>query len=75
MRAYNMIKDHGSIEEALPHLPEKLRNSIPEDWKFDEARRLFSHPDVTPGDTIDLKWEAPDVEAVVDFLVKEKGFR
>jgi flap endonuclease-1 len=70
-----MIKDHGSIEEALPHLPEKLRNSIPDDWKFDEARRLFSHPDVTSGDTIDLKWEAPDVEAVVDFLVKEKGFR
>ncbi|KAI8366076.1 FEN-1 nuclease [Radiomyces spectabilis] len=73
-RAYSMIKEHKSIEAALPHLPEKLRANIPDDWKFDEARELFVKPDVLPGDNIELKWEAPDVEAVVDFLVKEKGF-
>ncbi|CAO3597207.1 unnamed protein product [Absidia cylindrospora] len=73
-RAFTMIKEYGSIEKALPHLPEKLTLNIPTDWKYDEARQLFSKPDVTPGDTFDLKWEAPDIEAVVDFLVKEKGF-
>ncbi|ORZ21134.1 flap endonuclease 1-like protein [Absidia repens] len=73
-RAFSMIKEYGSIEKALPHLPEKLQSNIPIDWKYDEARLLFSKPDVTPGDTFDLKWEEPDVEAVVDFLVKDKGF-
>ncbi|ORX47488.1 flap endonuclease 1 [Hesseltinella vesiculosa] len=74
MRAYSMIKDHGSIEEALPHLPEKIRAGVPDNWKFDEARGLFKTPDVSPGENFDLKWEAPDVEAVVQFLVREKGF-
>ncbi|KAF7728925.1 Elongation of fatty acids protein 2 [Apophysomyces ossiformis] len=73
-RAYSMIKEHKSIEKALPHLPEKLRANVPEDWKFDDARELFLKPEVLPGESIELKWELPDVEGVVDFLVKEKGF-
>ncbi|KAG0169016.1 Elongation of fatty acids protein 2 [Apophysomyces sp. BC1021] len=73
-RAYSMIKEHKSIEEALPHLPERLRANVPENWKFEDARELFVKPDVLPGESIELKWELPDVEAVVEFMVKEKGF-
>ncbi|KAG0184285.1 Elongation of fatty acids protein 2 [Apophysomyces sp. BC1034] len=74
-RAYSMIKEHKSIEEALPHLPERLRANVPENWKFEDARELFVKPDVLPGESIELKWELPDVEAVVEFMVKEKGFK
>ncbi|KAI9254452.1 PIN domain-like protein [Phascolomyces articulosus] len=73
-RAFNLIKEYKSIDEAIEHLPEKLRENVPEDWKFSEARELFVKPDVKPGKEIDLKWDAPDVEGVVDFMVKEKGF-
>ncbi|CAO3643345.1 unnamed protein product [Cunninghamella blakesleeana] len=73
-RAYSMIKEFGCIEKIIPELPEKLRQNVPEDWKYEEARLLFSQPEVTDGKTFELKWEEPDVEAVVDFLVREKGF-
>ncbi|KAI9491857.1 PIN domain-like protein [Zychaea mexicana] len=73
-RAFSLIKEHKAIEEALEHLPEKLRENVPDDWKFGDARELFLKPDVRPAKTIELKWEAPDVESVVDFMVKEKGF-
>jgi flap endonuclease-1 len=37
---------------------------------------LFLNPDVRPADhpDCDFKWEAPDVEGLVQFLVHEKGF-
>ncbi|KAI7880589.1 FEN-1 nuclease [Lichtheimia hyalospora FSU 10163] len=74
-RAYSLIKEHKTIDEALKHLPEKLRDNVPQDWKYDEARELFRVPDVLPStDNVQLKWELPDVEAIVDFMVKEKGF-
>lgn len=48
---------------------------MPDDWKYRDARELFAKPDVRPGKEFDLKWELPDVEALVDFMVKEKGFK
>lgn len=53
-RAYSLIKEHGTIEKALEHLPEKLRENIPKDWKFDDARELFDKPDVLPGNEIEV---------------------
>lgn len=55
---------------------EKKRYVIPDDWPFADARELFFHPDVRPADhpDCDFKWEAPDVEGLVQFLVTEKGF-
>lgn len=54
----------------------KKRYAIPEDWPYQEARELFLHPDVRPADDpeCDFKWQAPDVEGLVQFLVTEKGF-
>jgi len=50
--------------------------SIPDDWPFADARALFLEPDVRPADApeCDFKWEAPDVEGLVKFLVEEKHF-
>lgn len=54
----------------------KGRYVIPEDWPFADARELFFHPDVREADhpECDFKWEAPDEEGLVQFLVHEKGF-
>ena len=54
----------------------KKRYTIPEDWPYKDARELFLHPDVRPADDeeCDFKWEAPDMEGLVKFLVTEKGF-
>lgn len=50
--------------------------TVPEDWPYQEARLLFLEPDVRPAEDpeCDFKWEAPDVEGLVKFLVEEKHF-
>ena len=50
--------------------------AIPEDWPFADARALFLEPDVRAAEDpeCDFKWEAPDVEGLVKFLVEEKHF-
>ncbi|KAJ2958236.1 hypothetical protein NQZ79_g6147 [Umbelopsis isabellina] len=73
-RAITLIKEHKTIENIIPALPEKLRENVPKDWKFDEARELFRNPEVADCTDIELKWEEPDMDALVQFLVTEKGF-
>ncbi|KAG8086234.1 hypothetical protein GUJ93_ZPchr0010g9516 [Zizania palustris] len=70
--ALKLIRQHGSIESILENI-NKDRYQIPEDWPYEEARRLFKEPDVTV-DIPELKWTAPDEEGLVEFLVKENGF-
>lgn len=48
---------------------------VPEEWPWEEAKKVFVKPDVTPADDVELDWKNPDVEGLVDFLVKEKGFK
>ncbi|TPX26574.1 Elongation of fatty acids protein 2 [Coccidioides immitis] len=76
--ALKMIRDHGSLEkvvEAMENDPKK-KYTIPEDWPYEQARDLFFEPDVRPADhpECDFKWESPDVEGLVKFLVEGKGF-
>ncbi|RHZ70544.1 Elongation of fatty acids protein 2 [Aspergillus turcosus] len=76
--ALKLIREHGSLEkvvEAIQSDP-KQKYVMPEDWPYQDARELFLHPDVREADhpECDFKWEAPDVEALVEFLVKDKGF-
>ena len=54
----------------------KKKYTIPDDWPYKEARLLFFEPDVRSADhpECDFKWEAPDVDGLVQFLVHEKGF-
>ncbi|KAJ0013749.1 hypothetical protein Pint_21871 [Pistacia integerrima] len=48
---------------------------IPDDWPYQEARRLFKEPEVFTGEEqLDLKWVSPDEEGLITFLVNENGF-
>lgn len=71
--AYKLIQEHGDIETILKQLDGK-KHSAPENWLFAEARRLFKEPEVTPGEDLELKWTAPDVEGLVKFMCEQKGF-
>ena len=65
--ALKLIKQHGSLENALPHIKNAEFPHSPA-----EIREIFLHPDVT--DNYTLEFREPDVEGIVDFLVREKEF-
>jgi flap endonuclease-1 len=73
-----LIREHGTLEKVVESIENdsKKRYTIPDDWPYQEARELFLNPDVRSADhpDCDFKWEAPDVEGLVKFLVHEKGF-
>ncbi|KAK9766278.1 Elongation of fatty acids protein 2, variant 2 [Basidiobolus ranarum] len=72
-RAVNLIKQHKDIETIIKNLDSK-KYPIPEDWPYEAARVLFHTPEVADPDETELKWEKPDAEGLIEFLVKEKGF-
>lgn len=74
--ALKLIKEHRTLEKIVESITSKpgSKYKVPEDWPFAEARKLFQNPDVLDPAEINLKWNDPDVEGLVDFLVKEKGF-
>lgn len=76
--ALKLIREHGSLEKVVEAFENdsKKKFSIPEDWPYQDARELFLNPDVRSAEDpeCDFKWEAPDVEGLVQFLVHEKGF-
>ena len=76
--ALKMIREHGTLEKVVESIQKdvKSRYTIPADWPFQDARELFFHPDVRAAEDpqCDFKWEGPDVEGLVQFLVTEKGF-
>ncbi|KAK8875322.1 PIN domain-like protein [Apiospora arundinis] len=74
--ALKLIREHGTLEKIVEWMKESGKYTIPEDWPFADARELFFHPDVRQADDplCDFKWEKPDVEGLVNFLVTEKGF-
>ncbi|KAJ3505842.1 hypothetical protein NLJ89_g7206 [Agrocybe chaxingu] len=47
---------------------------VPEEWPWEDAKKIFEKPDVLPADEIELEWKNPDVDGLVQFLVTEKGF-
>ncbi|CAE7217982.1 unnamed protein product [Rhizoctonia solani] len=60
-----------------PKKPAPIRRGgihVPDYYPWEEAKKLFLKPDVTPADQVELVWEAPDVDGLVQFLVVEKGF-
>ena len=71
--AIKLVQEHKTIEEIIKKLDSK-KHQVPEDWMFEEARRLFKEPEVTPGSEIELKWEKPDEEGLVKFMSETNGF-
>jgi flap endonuclease-1 len=76
--ALELIRKHGTLEKVVEFIKNdpKKKYTLPEDWPYQEARELFFNPDVRPADhpDCDFKWNGPDVEGLVKFLVTEKGF-
>ncbi|KAH1035248.1 hypothetical protein GLYMA_20G090300v4 [Glycine max] len=74
LTALKLIRQHGSIENILENL-NKERYQIPDNWPYQEARRLFKEPMViTDEKELDIKWSSPDEEGLITFLVNENGF-
>ncbi|KAN0072012.1 PIN domain-like protein [Elaphomyces granulatus] len=77
--ALKLIREHGTLEKVVEYIEKdpKKKYTVPEDWPYQEARELFFHPDVRDANdaACEFKWENPDIEGLVDFLVMEKGFR
>ena len=72
--AYKLIQEHGTLANVVEYLREKGKTAPDEDWPFEEARELFKRPDVTPASECELIWKAPDVEGLIEFLVKDNNF-
>jgi len=66
--ALKLVKEHGSLE--------KIVETTLKDAKFpvepQRIREIFLHPRVR--DDYKLEWREPDVEGLVNFLVREKDF-
>jgi len=76
--ALNLIREHKTLENVVSYIQKdtKKKYTIPDDWPFQDARALFFEPDVRPADhpECEFKWEAPDIDGLIQFLVTEKGF-
>ena len=65
--ALKLIKQYGSIEEAMPSLKD---SEFPVELK--RIREIFLNPNVS--DNYKLEWKSPNINGVVDFLCREKDF-
>jgi flap endonuclease-1 len=65
--ALKLIKQYGTLEDALPHVKNA---SFPVEPNC--IREVFLHPQVT--DNYKLEWKEPNVEGIVDFLCRQKEF-
>ncbi|KAF2670807.1 flap endonuclease 1 [Microthyrium microscopicum] len=74
--ALKLIREHGDLETVVEFFKTSKKYEVPEDWPYADARLLFLEPDVRPADApeCEFKWEKPDVDGLVKFLVEEKGF-
>jgi flap endonuclease-1 len=74
MKALEMIREHKNTEEALKHLNQE-RFTVSDDFKYKAAAQMFTEAEVGDVADVSLKWGAPDEEALVTYLVGEKGFQ
>lgn len=65
--ALKLIKEHGTLENALPHIKNAAFPVEPQ-----QIREIFLHPSVT--DNYKLEWTEPNVDGIMDFLVRQKDF-
>lgn len=65
--ALKLIKEHGSLENALPHLENA---EFPADPR--RIREIFLSPKIT--DNYKIEWKSPDVKGVINLLCEERDF-
>jgi flap endonuclease-1 len=73
VRAVQLIEKYKNIEAILESL-DKEKYKVPDNFPFVEIRELFKHPEVADPNTLDIKWNAPDEQGLIEFLVQQKGF-
>lgn len=66
--ALKLIKEHGSLEEALKHLDKEVFFPV----KPEKIRKWFLKPEIT--DNYVLEKHDPDFEGTIDFLCNERDF-
>lgn len=71
LSAYRVAAKEEAAEEGKK---KKGGISIPDEWPWEEAKKIFQNPDVTPADELELEWKNPDIDGLIQFLVTEKGF-
>jgi len=65
--ALSLVKQHGSLENALPHMKTAEFPVEPQ-----RIREIFLNPKIT--DNYQLRWREPDIEGVVNFMCGERDF-
>ncbi|MEM3566475.1 MAG: flap endonuclease-1 [Candidatus Bathyarchaeia archaeon] len=65
--ALKLIKEYGSLENALPYIKNAEFPVEPQ-----KIKEIFLHPKVT--DNYKIEWREPDVDGVVDFICRERDF-
>ena len=65
--ALKLVKEHGSLENALPHIKNAEFPAEPQ-----RIREIFLHPNVT--DNYKIEWKEPDAESVINFICRERDF-
>ncbi len=65
--ALKLIKEHGTLENALPHLKNAEFPAEPR-----RIREIFLNPSIT--DNYRVEWKEPDVESVINFICRERDF-
>ncbi|KIK08053.1 hypothetical protein K443DRAFT_86149 [Laccaria amethystina LaAM-08-1] len=80
--ALKLIREYGGLKGVVKHLRENSGcrkgkgggMQIPDEWPWEEAKKIFEKPDVLPADEVELEWTNPDIDGLIQFLVTEKGF-
>jgi flap endonuclease-1 len=65
--ALKLIKEYGSLENALPYIKNAEFPVEPQ-----KIKEIFLHPKVT--DNYKIEWRELDVEGVIDFICRERDF-
>lgn len=73
VKALALIKQHKNIEKILEHLDTK-KHPVPNPFPYEEIRTYFKHPNSLDGDQCNMVFSKPKEEALITFMVHEKGF-
>jgi flap endonuclease-1 len=65
--ALKLIRQHGTLENALPYIKNAIFPCEPK-----QIREIFLHPEVT--DDFKLDWKDPCEQGILDFMCREKEF-
>jgi flap endonuclease-1 len=72
--ALKLVRQHKNIETIIANLPKKYTVPASLIDNLEQIRLLFKNPDVDPADSLELVFNKPDKDGIIDFLVNKKGF-